>query len=89
MKRTEEKGVDVAIVTDMIRLAWEAAYDIAVLVSSDSDLAPAIEFLDLRGRKIVQAGFPPIGSHVATTCWASFDMFSERESFRRDLASQA
>ena len=34
---TEEKGVDVAIATDMIKLAWEDAYDWAVLVSSDRD----------------------------------------------------
>lgn len=83
LRRTQEKGVDTAIVTDMIRLAWESAYDVAVLVSSDSDLVPAVEFLDLRGRRIVQAGFPPIGSHLARACWASFDMFAERDSFRR------
>jgi len=83
LRRTQEKGVDTAIVTDMVRLAWEAAYDVAVLVSSDSDLVPAVQFLDLRGRKIIQAGFPPIGSHLATHCWASFDMFAERNSYRR------
>ena len=32
---TEEKGVDVVIATDMIKLAWEDAYDWAVLVSTD------------------------------------------------------
>lgn len=83
LRRTQEKGVDTAIVTDMIRLAWESAYDVAVLVSSDSDLVPAVEFLELRGRKVIQAGFPPLGSHLATRCWASFDMFAERDSFRR------
>lgn len=80
---TEEKGIDTAIVTDMIRLAWEQAYDIAVLVSSDSDFVPAVQFLDLRGRKIVQAGFPPYGNHLATSCWASFDLFSPRANFER------
>lgn len=83
LRRTQEKGVDTAIVTDMIRLAWESSYDVAVLVSSDSDLVPAVQFLDLRGRKVIQAGFPPIGSHLATACWASFDMFAERDSYRR------
>ena len=80
---TVEKGVDTAIVTDMIRLAWEQAYDVAVLASSDSDLVPAVQFLDMRGRKVVQAGFPPSGSHLATACWASFDLFAERRSFQR------
>ena len=34
---TVEKGIDTAIVTDMIKLAWEGAWDVAVLVSSDRD----------------------------------------------------
>ena len=80
---TIEKGVDTAIVTDMIRLAWEGAYDVAVLVSSDSDLVPAVKFLDQKGSKVIQAGFPPSGVHLATTCWASFDLFALREEFRR------
>ena len=83
LARTQEKGVDTAIVTDMIRLAWEQAFDIAVLVTSDSDLVPAVEFLDLRGRKVVQAGFPPAGATLAKACWASFDIFARRDEFRR------
>ena len=83
INRTEEKGVDTAIATDMIRLAWEQVYDIGILVSSDADLVPAVEFLSLRGRKIVQAGFPPIGSALATACWASFDLFGKRAEFER------
>jgi uncharacterized LabA/DUF88 family protein len=80
---TQEKGIDTAIVTDMIRLAWERAYDIAVLVTSDSDFVPAVEFLDHRGLKTVQAGFPPTGAALAKACWASFDLFERREQFRR------
>jgi uncharacterized LabA/DUF88 family protein len=80
---TVEKGVDTAVVTDMIRLAWEKSYDAAVLVSSDADMIPAVEFLDNRGIKIIQAGFPPKGIDLATTCWASIDLFACRERFRR------
>lgn len=80
---TEEKGVDTAIVTDMIRLAWEDAYDIAVLVSSDSDFIPAIQFLDQRGRKVIQAGFPRTGQHLKGPCWANFDLFERRGEFER------
>ncbi len=44
-----EKGIDVAIAVDMIRLATTGAYDVAILVSSDTDLLPAVETLiDLR-----------------------------------------
>ena len=73
---TIEKGVDTLICTDMIRLAWEDAYDVAVLASSDRDLVPSVQFLNSKGIKVVQAGFPPSGVHLATACWASFDMFS-------------
>jgi len=80
---TVEKGVDTAIATDMIRLAWEDAYDVAVLASSDADLVPAVEFLDQKGLKVIQAGFPPLGSHLSRACWGTIDVFAIREEFRR------
>lgn len=78
-----EKGVDTAIATDMIRLAWEGAYEIAVLVSLDADLVPAVEFLDAKGRKVIQAGFPPKGRDLMKACWGSFDLFRGRADFER------
>ena len=80
---TIEKGVDTAVATDMIRLAWEEAYDIAALASSDADLVPAVRFLDQKGLKVIQAGFPPSGVQLATSCWASFDIFRHRNEIRR------
>lgn len=61
MRRTREKSVDVRMATDMIRLAWAANYDIAVLVSSDRDFVPVAEFLETRGIKVIHAAFPPKG----------------------------
>jgi len=43
MVRTVEKGIDTAIVTDMISLAWEDAWDVAILVSSDRDFIPVVD----------------------------------------------
>ncbi|MBZ5498573.1 MAG: NYN domain-containing protein [Acidobacteriia bacterium] len=80
---TVEKGVDTLIATDLIRLAWENAYDIAVIASSDSDLVPAVEFIVQKGLKIVQAGFPPIGVDLATASWASFDVGRIRDEIKR------
>lgn len=80
---TIEKGVDTLIATDMIRLAWEDAYDIAVLATSDADLIPAVDFLRLKARKVIQAGFPPAGTDLATACWASFDVFKHRDELAR------
>ena len=37
-----EKGVDVRIALDMVRLAREGAYDVAVLFSQDQDLSEAV-----------------------------------------------
>ena len=83
IKATQEKGVDTLIATDMIRLAWENAYDVAVLATSDRDLVPAVEFLNLKGRKVIHAGFPPLGADLAAASWASFDVFGDCEQIRR------
>jgi uncharacterized LabA/DUF88 family protein len=53
MRGTEEKGVDVRIATDMIMLAWVDSYDIAILVSSDSDFVPVASFLQTKVKKII------------------------------------
>lgn len=71
---TIEKGVDTAIVTDLLSLAWEAAWDAAILVTSDRDFIPAVELLHRKGYKVVNAHFPPIGMELARTCWASIDL---------------
>jgi uncharacterized LabA/DUF88 family protein len=83
MAGTVEKGVDTAIAVAMIRLAWEDTFDVAVLATSDRDLIPAVEFLDLRGRKVVQAGFPPSGAELTRACWGGFDVGRSLEEFRR------
>ncbi len=74
MVRTVEKGIDTAIVTDMISLAWEDAWDVAILVSSDRDFIPVVDFLTTKGRRVINVHFPPQGMHLARTCWASIDL---------------
>ena len=41
----EQKGVDVQLAVDMVRLYIQKAYDVAILASTDTDLLPAIEAL--------------------------------------------
>ena len=82
MRGTEEKGVDVSIAADMIRLAWVDNYDIAVLVSSDRDFVPVAEFLETRGIKVIHGAFPPKGAQLTARCWGSIDIASLREDFR-------
>ena len=42
-QRAQEKGVDVALAIDFVRLAVRGAYDVGVLMSTDTDLVPALE----------------------------------------------
>lgn len=70
---TIEKGVDTAIVTDLMGLAWEGAWDVAILVTSDRDFIPAVEKLAIKGYRVINAYFPPQGMDLARVCWASID----------------
>ena len=44
-QRASEKGIDVAIAVDMIRLGMSGYMDATILFSSDNDLMPAVEVL--------------------------------------------
>lgn len=56
----------------MFSLAWEKAYDVAILVSGDADLIPAVEKIQDRGLKVVNATWQGYGNDLARHCWASF-----------------
>lgn len=53
-ERLREKGIDVKIATDLIVGAVDNQYDTAVIVSSDSDLIPAIDWVRHRKKKKVE-----------------------------------
>ena len=74
MTRTVEKGIDTAIVTDMITLGLEDAWHVGILVSSDRDFIPAVNYLATKGYKVIHAGFPPHGMDLARACWGSIDI---------------
>lgn len=74
MRGTQEKGIDTLIATDLVAMAWEKAFDIAVLVSADQDFVPAAEYLQNKGIKVIQAGFPPNGMLLKQKCWGSLDI---------------
>ena len=82
MRGTEEKGVDVRMATDMIRLAWADNYDVAVLVSSDKDFVPVAEFLETKGIKVFHGAFRPRGAELTRKCWGWIDVAGSREDFR-------
>ena len=51
-KTYHEKGVDVRIAVEMIRFARLNKYDTAFLISSDTDLVPAVEEVFSFGKKV-------------------------------------
>ncbi len=57
-KSFHEKGVDVRLAVEMIRFAREDKYDIAYLISSDTDLVAAIEEVKSFKKKVVYVGVP-------------------------------
>jgi len=83
-ERSPEKGIDAAIATDLLSLAWEGVLDVAVLVSGDSDFVPAVERIQEKGLKVVNATWRNHGHELAHTCWASFDLDSVVGSLLRE-----
>jgi uncharacterized LabA/DUF88 family protein len=54
---TVEKGIDVMLVTDLLNFAWSDRYDVAILVSGDSDFAYALQAVKNLGKYIEVAYF--------------------------------
>jgi len=55
--RIREKGTDVKIAVDLIVGAVDNLYDTAILVSSDTDLIPAVRYIKYRKKKFEYIGF--------------------------------
>ncbi|KKS39029.1 MAG: hypothetical protein UV01_C0001G0105 [Parcubacteria group bacterium GW2011_GWA2_42_14] len=54
IERLREKGIDVKLATDLIVGAIDNKYDTAIIVSSDSDLIPAIDWIRHRAKKTIE-----------------------------------
>lgn len=52
-----EKGIDVMLATDLLHFAWNGLYDVAVLVSGDSDFAYVLQATKNIGKHIEVAYF--------------------------------
>src|SRR6266568_5701243 len=73
-----EKGVDVQIAVDMLVAAYENLCDRMYLVSSDTDLIPAIQKAQEKGKTIVYVGF----SHQVSR--ALVDSCKETQTLTKD-----
>ena len=61
-ERPYEKGIDIKIATDMIVHGHRGNYDVAILVSGDTDFADAIQAVKDLGRHVEVVLFSPKGS---------------------------
>ena len=58
----QEKGIDVALAVDFVKLAVEGDYDVGVMMSTDNDLLPVLE---------VVRNHDPGRVHVAVAAWSA------------------
>ena len=71
-EKPQEKGIDVALAIDFVRLAIEKQYDVGVLMSTDTDLKPALE--------TVAALRSSGGPRVEVAAWSGDNMHNRRLS---------
>ncbi|MCX6713524.1 MAG: NYN domain-containing protein [Candidatus Vogelbacteria bacterium] len=60
----QEKGVDVRIALNILKGALKNDYDECYVISSDTDIIPAIKDAKIEGKKIVYVGFENFVSHA-------------------------
>lgn len=70
-----EKMLDTHIATDLIGDATFDVYDIALLVTEDSDFVPAVDFVqEMRGKMVVHVGFGHRNSELRNKCRHRIDL---------------
>jgi uncharacterized LabA/DUF88 family protein len=70
-----EKKLDSYIATDLIGDATFDAYDIALLVTEDSDFIPAVEFVqEMRNKQVVHVGFGSYSNELRAACRHRIDL---------------
>lgn len=53
-----EKGVDIMLATDLLHMAWNDLYDVAIVVSGDGDFAYALQTVKNMGKHVEVGAFP-------------------------------
>jgi extradiol dioxygenase family protein len=70
-----EKTLDTRIATDLIGDATFEAYDVALLVTEDSDFIPAVEFVqEMRGKHVIHVGFGGHSNELRSVCRHRIDL---------------
>ena len=78
----QEKGVDVRLAVELVQATYEQLYDVAVIVSQDADLAPAVavarEIAQGQNRRVdFESAFPQLPGRrhfgIPDTTWVPID----------------
>jgi uncharacterized LabA/DUF88 family protein len=78
-----EKMLDTQIATDLIGDATFDVYDIALIVSEDSDFVPSVDFVqEMRNKHVVHVGFGAYSNELRSRCRHRIDLGRDR-MFRR------
>jgi len=82
-----QKQIDVQIAVDMVSEAYDNTFDVAVLVSGDGDLKPAVEKLISMGKQVEVASFDdPVAREFSwelkTTASRTIDLTKNVQKFR-------
>ncbi len=73
------KEDDIHLAVDMVKLAYNNAYDTSILVSSDGDFVPAVNAIQEIGKRVENIGFEVIFSyHLKQEC-DRFKKLSKKE----------
>lgn len=73
-----EKGVDVKIAIDLVEGAYENRYEKAILITSDSDLAPAAAMVNQKKKEIVNIGFKERKSIALFRCSSAYQELDKK-----------
>lgn len=74
-----EKGVDVQIAIDIVEAAYENLCDRIILISSDTDLIPAILKAIERGKTIEYVGFSHQPSKAMMSCCSKYRLLTKND----------
>jgi uncharacterized LabA/DUF88 family protein len=89
---TEEKMVDTSLVTDLVMLAVQDAYDVAVVFSGDLDIAPGLTAIQSLGKQgwIATFGSGGLSRSLVRSAWGAIDLLEHIEEYSYgDLATTA
>jgi uncharacterized LabA/DUF88 family protein len=79
-----EKQLDTLVTTDLIADAMYDVYDIAFLISEDSDFCPAVEFVqEMRNKHVVHVGFGAHSNDLRSKCRLRIDLTGKDQLYRR------